>query len=101
MKYTIGFLMLAVSAALMAKPYLALNWTDNLTVVLMETPCQVNGKHGSHAEAQWSNGSTIQGCWRFVDDYQHVRIEWNNPMAPNDFAVLRFGDFKLIEPKEK
>jgi len=101
MRYLLALVLLALSATAQAKPYLALKWSEHITIALIEAPCQVAGLEGSHAEARWSGGSKIQGCWVFVNEHQHVRIEWDNPLVPGDFAVLRFGDFKLVDPKEK
>jgi hypothetical protein len=101
MRYIIALMLMVLSVTAQAKPYLALKWSEHITVVLIEAPCQVNRLTGSHAEVRWTNGSKINGCWTFVNEHQHVRIEWDNPLAPGDFAVLRFGDFKLVDPKGK
>lgn len=100
MKYFVALLLAVAALTAQAKPYLQLKWSEHITIVLVEAPCQVSRLSGSHAEVRWTNGSKINGCWTFVNEHQNVRIDWDNPLAPNDFAILRFGDFKLVDPKE-
>jgi hypothetical protein len=62
--------------------------------------CLVKGLNGSRAVVQRNDGLYIQGCWTLSKDSQTVRIEWNNPNAPGDFSVLRFGDFKVVDDNQ-
>lgn len=97
MRYFLGMMLLAVATAAQAKPYLVLEWTTNTRIVLGEGDCLVKGLEGKAAAIQRTDGAVIRGCWQFVNEFQHVRIEWDNPNQPGDFAVLRFGDFKIVD----
>ena len=96
-KIFITVLMLTASISAWAKPYLVLEWTANTRIVLSEDDCMVSQLEGKAAAIQRTDGAVIRGCWQFVNEFQHVRIDWDNPNHPNDFAVFRFGDFKIVE----
>ena len=97
MKYLLTALLLSASLTAHAKPYLVLQWNEFTRIVLTNETCLVKTLKGSRAVVQRADGAYIQGCWKLNDDSQTVRIDWNNPAAPDDFSVLRFGDFKVID----
>jgi len=99
MKYYL-ILLLLVSSTAWAKPYLVLHWNQNTRIVMTNETCLVKGLNGSRAVVQRNDGLYIQGCWTLSKDSQTVRIEWNNPNAPGDFSVLRFGDFKVVDDNQ-
>ena len=96
MKYYLLILLL-VSSSAWAKPYLVLEWNQNTRIVMTNETCLVKSLKGSRAVVQRTDGLFIQGCWALSKDSQTVRIDWNNPNAPGDFSVLRFGDFHVID----
>ena len=99
-KYCLALIMLAISSEAWAKPYLVLQWNDYARIVMTNESCLVKTLKGNRAVVQRSDGAYIQGCWKLSDDNQTVRIDWNNPAAPNDFSVLRFGDFKVVDDNQ-
>ena len=100
MKYYLSILLLLVSSTAWAKPYLVMDWNQHTRIVLDNEPCLVKDLKGSRAVIQRNDGAYIQGCWVFGKDKQTVRIDWNNPKAPDDFSVLRFGDFHLVDDNQ-
>jgi hypothetical protein len=101
MRYILAIVLAAMPLVALAKPVLVLNWSPQLKIVLTEDNCNIKNFKGKAARVQHVSGNKVHGCWVFVNDHQHVRIEWNNPQAPGDFAVLRFGDFKILEDEDK
>ena len=97
MKYYLTILLLLLSSTAWAKPYLVLEWNQYARIVMTNETCLVKTLKGNRAVVQRSDGAYIQGCWKLSDDSQTVRIDWNNPAAPGDFSVLRFGDFKAVD----
>lgn len=100
MKYHLGILLLILSSTAWAKPYLVLEWNQYARIVLNNEPCLVKDLKGNRAVVQRSDGAYIQGCWTLSKDSQTVRIDWNNPAAPKDFSVLRFGDFHVVDDNQ-
>lgn len=96
-KYCLTFILLALSTTAFAKPYLVLQWNEYARIVMTNESCLVKTLKGNRAVVQRTDGAYIQGCWKLSDDSQTVRIDWNNPAAPGDFSVLRFGDFKVVD----
>ena len=99
MKYYLIILLL-VSSTAWAKPYLVLEWNQNTRIVMNNDDCLVKGLKGHRAVVQRNDGAYIQGCWELSKDSQTVRIDWNNPAAPKDFSVLRFGDFHVVDDNQ-
>lgn len=97
MKYYLTFLLLLVSQSAWAKSYLVMEWNQYARIVLTNETCLVKTLKGNRAVIQRSDGAYIQGCWVLSKDSQTVRIDWNNPNAPGDFSVLRFGDFHVVD----
>lgn len=79
-----------------AGTYLVFQFSQNTRIVLSQTSCLVNGLTGNRAAVQRDDGKFIRGCWKYVDNDQHVRIDWENPAKPGDFAVLRAKDFTAV-----
>ena len=92
--------LLALSMPAWAKPYLVLEWNQYARIVMTNESCLVKGLKGNRAVVQRSDGAHIQGCWALSKDNQTVRIDWNNPAAPKDFSVLRFGDFHVVDDNQ-
>ena len=97
MKLYLTILLLLISSSVWAKPYLVLEWNQYARIVMTNDACLIPALKGNRAVVQRTDGAYIQGCWKLSDDSQTVRIDWNNPAAPGDFSVLRFGDFKVID----
>jgi hypothetical protein len=97
MKYYLTILLLILTSTAWAKPYLVLEWNQYARIVLNNESCLVKTLKGNRAVIQRSDGAYIQGCWTLNKDSQTVRIDWNNPTAPGDFSVLRFGDFHVVD----
>jgi hypothetical protein len=97
MKYYLTILLLLASSTAWAKPYLVFDWNQNTRIVMTNESCLVETLKGSRAAVHRNDGLYIQGCWALSKDSQTVRIDWNNPKAPGDFSVLRFGDFHVVD----
>ena len=100
MKYYLTVLLLLVSSSAWAKPYLVLEWNQHARIVLNNETCLVKDLKGNRAVIQRSDGAFMQGCWTLDKDSQTVRIDWNNPSAPKDLSVLRFGDFHMVDDNQ-
>lgn len=92
------FLFLLFPAIAFAKAYMVYQHTPDVRVVLSAESCIVEKLTGSRAVVQKSNGMYIRGCWKYIDDNKHVRIDWDNPSVPGDFAVI---DAKLFKPAQE
>jgi len=79
-----------------AEKYMVLEWNITTRIVLVEKSCLVEGLHGSRAVMLRDDGEFIQGCWKYADNKKHIRIEWNNPLAPGDFSVLPTDKFEIV-----
>lgn len=90
----LGLLLASVMAH--AEAYLVYQYNQSTRVVLSNNSCLVNGLTGNRAAIQRNDGRHLRGCWQFVDNDQHVRIDWENPAKPKDFAVLRVRDFTSV-----
>ena len=89
---------LALSTSLMsAEHYLVYQINQGVRVVLAKKPCLVPNLQGNAASVQTVTGKYIQGCWQ-VDrnNSDHIRIDWNNPAVPGDFAVLPLSLFTAV-----
>lgn len=84
------------SFAAYAESYMVYQYAPNARVVLSQGSCLVKGLEGNRAAVQRDDGKYIRGCWKFVDDDQHVRIDWENPAKKGDFAILRVKDFTPV-----
>ena len=88
--------LLTVSSLACAESYLVFHYAQNARVVLSQGSCLVKGLEGNRAVVQRDDGKFVRGCWRYVDNDQHVRIDWENPAKSGDFAVLRVKDFVAV-----
>lgn len=93
MKRLVGITLLLFSSLAQAETYMVFHYNSTTRVVLSQASCLVNGLTGLRAAIQRDDGKFLRGCWRYVDNDQHVRIDWENPAEPGDFAVLRVRDF--------
>ena len=75
---------------------MVMDWNLTTRIVLVEKSCLVEGLKGSRAVVQRDDGAFIQGCWEYADNKKHIRIEWNNPLAPGDFSVLPADNFEIV-----
>jgi hypothetical protein len=91
--FIIGLIALFFSSAAYADSYLVYNVTDGTRVVINEASCLVAGLHGKRAVVQRADGAYIRGCWEKIDGGKHVKIVWDNPAIPGDFAVLKLVEF--------
>ena len=87
MRKLIFGLLLLVSTTVIAADYMVFQCTDEVRIVLGQTPGKC--KSGNQASAQNINGSYIPGCWSYEPNPNLVRIVWYN----GDFSVLRLKDF--------
>lgn len=87
---------LIFSYTVYAETYLVFQVSPNARVVLAQNGCLVKGLTGSAASVQRTDGRFIRGCWRYVDNGNNVRIDWDNPAASGDFAVIRAKDFSPV-----
>lgn len=100
MKFIISLLFLIPSLMVEAKPkdiYLVMQWNNTTRIVLQEKSCLVHGLTGSRAAVQRVDGAYIQGCWNYENDGKYIKINWNNPHAPGDFAILESKLFNVVE----
>jgi len=94
----IAFLILLVPVVCFAKSYMVYQHTKDVRVVLSAESCIVDNLYGARAVVQRTDGIYIRGCWKYIDDNKHVRIDWDNPSIPGDFAVI---DAKLFKPVQE
>lgn len=97
MRYILFVGLLFASMTANAVPYMVYNFSEYARVVISNETCLVTRLKGSRASVQTQTGKYVQGCWYFVDNDKHVRIDWNNPVKPNDFAVIPFSNFKTVD----
>lgn len=95
-KLLAALIITGLSSTAYAETFLVFHYNQTTRVVLSQGSCLVNGLTGSRAAIQRDDGKFLRGCWRYVDNDQHVRIDWENPAKPGDFAVLRVRDFVTI-----
>ena len=88
---------LLASTANAAEVFLVMQWNETTRIVLQDKQCLVKGLTGLRAVVQRHDGAYIKGCWKYVDNRKNVRIDWDNPNAPGDFAVLEMNKFKIVE----
>lgn len=98
--YILVLAALFFSSVAKAESYLIYQFSENTRVVINNQSCLVKGLSGSRAAVQFSNGQHIKGCWKYVDGGKHVRIDWDNPAKPGDFAVLRLNDFYSVTDQQ-
>lgn len=95
--FILGLIALFFSSVAYAESFLVFDVTDTTRVVLSSGSCLVPKLTGARAVVQRSDGAYIQGCWIKIDGDKHVKIYWNNPAVPGDFAVLRLVDFYPVD----
>ena len=88
------FLFPSVSFA--AETYMVMQWNNTTRVVLQEKSCLVQGLTGARAVVQRTDGTYIRGCWSYIDGGKHIKIDWDNPAKPGDFAVLVASEFDIV-----
>lgn len=97
----IATLLLLFSTTVMAaekQKYLVMEWNNKSRILLTKDVCQVKGLTGSKASVQRLDGAYIRGCWKYSEhNPDHVRIDWENPKQPGDFAVLELNRFQYVE----
>lgn len=91
---TIAFIFLMLPTLAFAKSYMVYQYTSDVRIVLSAESCLVDKLIGSRAVIQRIDGVYIRGCWKFIDNDKHVRIDWDNPNVPGDFAVIDAKSFK-------
>ena len=80
-----------------AKLFLVYHFTPSVRVVLTNEECLVKTLKGNRAAIQRDDGAYMKGCWNFTDNNLNlVRIDWDNPKVPGDFAVIEFNRFKSL-----
>ena len=89
--------LLALPLLAQAEMYMVFQYNSNARIVLGQGSCLVKDLTGARASVQRSDGKYIRGCWKFVDNDRHVKIEWENPQKPGDFAVLNAKDFTPVD----
>jgi len=96
MKKLLLILLFVSTNSLASETYMVMEWNLTTRIVLSEKSCLVEGLKGSRAVVQRDDGAFIQGCWEYQDNKKHIRIEWNNPVAPGDFSVLPADKFNVV-----
>lgn len=97
-KYLILLALLCLPVIAYAKLFLVYNFTSTVRVVLTNEDCLVKTLKGSRAVIQRDNGAYVRGCWTLLDNNKNmVRIDWDNPLVPGDFAVIDLNSFKSVE----
>lgn len=96
MKYILGLLIAVLPILAHAESYMVYNYAPNARVVLGQGDCLIKGLTGNRAVVQRDDGKYVRGCWKFTDNDQHVRIDWEFPAKPGDFAILRVKDFTPV-----
>jgi len=97
MRAVLATLLLIPTLAYAVETYLVMQWNNKTRVVLQEKTCLVHGLKGSRAVVQRTDGAYIQGCWQYVDGGKHIKIVWDNPNAPGDFAVIEANKFHVVQ----
>ena len=97
MKVLLLIATLSFSSLAYAETYLVYVINQNVRVVLNKKPCLVSTLKGNAAALQTTAGKFVRGCWH-VDrnNSDHIRIDWDNPAAPGDFAVLPLTMFTTV-----
>jgi hypothetical protein len=95
--YILALVALFFSSVAYAESYLVFDVANNTRVIITNGTCLVKGFHGSRAVVQRDDGAYIQGCWEKIDNDKHVKILWNNPAVPGDFAVIPLNQFYPVE----
>lgn len=99
MKKFILITALLFSTAAQAEQYQIYPVNQFVRIVLSQRECMIPDMTGKAAALQTIRGRFIRGCWN-IDKHndQHIRIDWANPQAPGDFAVIESN--KLISVDE-
>jgi len=97
MNYIAGLILLVASITAWAQTYMVFEYNANARIVLGQGSCLVQGLTGARASVQRNDGKFIRGCWQFIDNDAHVKIEWENPAKPGDFAILNAKDFHPVD----
>lgn len=91
MKKFLFLTLLLVPLIAKAETFLVWQFTENVRVVLKQTPG--NCRKGNQAVAQRIDGAYIPGCWVYESNPELIRVTWHN----GDFAVLRIKDFTTVK----
>ena len=95
--FTLIFTLLFSSLAY-AETYLIYEINQNVRVVLNKKPCLVSTLTGNAAALQTTAGKFVRGCWHIDrNNSDHIRIDWDNPAAPGDFAVIPAVLFTAVD----
>ena len=98
MNRLIPLIVLLISTSALAQPYLVVEWASNARIVLSDKSCMVQGLTGKAAALQFTNGKFVRGCWNFEGKAnEKVRIDWDNPAKPKDYAILWSDIFNFVD----
>lgn len=101
LKYIIALALLCIPVITYAKLFLVYQYTPKVRIVITNEECLVKSLKGSRAAIQRDDGAFMRGCWNLIDGNTNmVRIDWDNPKVPGDFAVIEFNRFKSVDIKE-
>ena len=100
-KHLIALALLCLPVIAYAKLFLVYQFTPKVRIVLTNEECLVKSLKGSRAAIQRDDGAFMKGCWTLdAANKNMVRIDWDNPKVPGDFAVIEFNHFKAVDNKE-
>ena len=94
--FLIVCLFLFPSVSFAAETYMVMQWNHSTRIVLQDKSCLVQGLTGARAVVQRTDGAYIKGCWNYIDGGKHIKIDWDNPAKPGDFAVLEVVRFEVV-----
>lgn len=100
-KYLIALALLCLPVIAYAKLFLVYQLTPSVRIVLTNEDCLVKSLKGSRAAIQRDDGAFVRGCWTLDETNKSmIKIDWDNPKVPGDFAVIESNRFKPVDNKE-
>lgn len=100
-KQIIALVLLCIPVIAYAKLFLVYQFTPKVRIVITNEECLVKSLKGSRAAIQRDDGAFMRGCWTLDETNKTmVRIDWDNPKVPGDFAVIDINHFKQVDNKE-
>lgn len=90
-------LFLIPSVSFAGNTYLVMDWKNETKIILSERQCDIQGLNGAKGVITKPDNTYVMGCWKYVDGGKHIRIDWDYPDAPGDFAVLDARNFYIVQ----
>lgn len=101
-RLVIALILAVVSASALAEARMrkvrVYHISDFVKVLIAENECGLKNLNGKAALVQDIMGQHVKGCW-YIDptNKDNIRIDWNNPAKPGDFAVIESSKFEDME----